>query len=126
MRTKKRAYAARILLLVFMAVCMLGRYKAFAAEAGYGDITFKFYVDNSLRGKEIEMMFMNKETMQFVSITTTEYKDNDLATEMPAGTYELSAIYYDGDWNFNYIGSLSCVAREVHVKEPGRTGCRRK
>ncbi|MCD8109366.1 MAG: hypothetical protein LUE14_04605 [Clostridiales bacterium] len=108
---RKAAKAVVLSAIILASICLpaLGSgMDAQAAEAGYGEVTFKFYVDNSLRGKEMEMRFYNTETMEFVNITTDEFKADDLTTEMPVGTYELSAIYYDGDWNFNYTSSITC------------------
>lgn len=80
-----------------LILALLLPFPVFAAgqEKVMGTVQIQCFVDLSLDGQTMELVFEEQDTGEEVTVASREYKNHAITAQMPVGTYRLSAIRFN-------------------------------
>ena len=92
-----------------LILALLFPFPVFAAgqEKVMGTVQIQCFVDLSLDGQTMELVFEEQDTGEEVTVASREYKNHAITAQMPVGTYRLSAIRFNDNLYFDYRYSCS-------------------
>lgn len=92
-----------------LILALLLPFPVFAAgqEKVMGTVQIQCFVDLSLDGQTMELVFEEQDTGKEVTVASREYKNHAITAQMPVGTYRLSAIRFNDNLYFDYRYSCS-------------------
>ena len=93
-------------LLILALDCSRFRY-LLPGRKSDGNSAIQCFVDLSLDGQTMELVFEEQDTGEEVTVASREYKNHAITAQMPVGTYRLSAIRFNDNLYFDYRYSCS-------------------
>lgn len=104
-----RGYMRKLCEMSLLILALLLPFPVFAAgqEKVMGTVQIQCFVDLSLDGQTMELMFEEQDTGEEVTVASREYKNHAIIAQMPVGTYRLSAIRFNDNLYFDYRYSCS-------------------